>query len=111
MLIFTDGEEQGNRFSFTAPEDGEYYISVANRQIDSVKLDVGGEDRSIDTLKRGYLVETGYVKAGTLILLESNDSAGSMDASAYRFDEAGCVRSMSASTSIHLNWKHWARRR
>ena len=88
-LIFTDGEEQGNRFSFTAPEDGEYYISVANRQIDSVKLDVGGEDRSIDTLKRGYLVETGYVKAGTLILLESNDSAGSMDASAYRFDEAG----------------------
>ena len=88
-LIFTDGEEQGNRFSFTAPEDGEYYISVANRQIDSVKLDVGGEGRSIDTLKRGYLVETGYVKAGTLILLESNDSAGSMDASAYRFDEAG----------------------
>ena len=88
-LIFTDGEEQGNRFSFTAPEDGEYYISVANRQIDSVKLDVGGESRSIDTLKRGYLVETGYVKAGTLILLESNDSAGSMDASAYRFDEAG----------------------
>ena len=61
-LIFTDGEEQGNRFSFTAPEDGEYYISVANRQIDSVKLDVGGEDRSIDTLKRGYLVETGYVR-------------------------------------------------
>ena len=88
-LIFTDGEEQGNRFSFTAPEDGEYYISVANRQIDSVKLDVGGESRSIDTLKRGYLVETGYVKAGTLILLESNDSVGSMDASAYRFDEAG----------------------
>lgn len=88
-LIFTDGEEQGKRFSFTAPEDGEYYISVANRQIDSVKLDVGGESRSIDTLKRGYLVETGYVKAGTLILLESNDSAGSMDASAYRFDEAG----------------------
>ena len=88
-LIFTDGEEQGNRFSFTAPEDGEYYISVANRQIDSVKLDVGGESRNIDTLKRGYLVETGYVKAGTLILLESNDSVGSMDASAYRFDEAG----------------------
>ncbi len=29
------------------------------------------------------------MKAGTLILLESNDSAGSMDASAYRFDEAG----------------------
>ena len=90
---------------------GEYYISVANRQIDSVKLDVGGESRSIDTLKRGYLVETGYVKAGTLILLESNDSVGSMDARRTALTKPGYVRSMSASTSIHLNWKHWARRR
>ena len=88
-LIFTEGEEQGNRFSFTAPEDGEYYISVANRQIDSVQLSVGEERRSIDTLKRGYLVETGYVKEGTLILLESKDATGSMDASAYHFEEVG----------------------
>ncbi len=89
-LKLINGEEQDGSFSFTAPEDGEYYISVANRRIESAELYVGDKSRSIDTLKRGYLVETGYIEAGTSVILEcSDDKDGFIDASAYRFEEAG----------------------
>ncbi|MFR6327694.1 MAG: YfhO family protein [Eisenbergiella sp.] len=77
------GENNAKTFSFTPEEDGEYYICVMNHQVKSVKMTVGETTKTFDSLNRGYLVETGYLKAGETVTLENKDNSDELNAEAY----------------------------
>lgn len=83
------GENNAKTFSFTPEEDGEYYICVMNHQVKSVKMTVGETTKTFDSLNRGYLVETGYLKAGETVTLENKDNSDELNAEAYLFREEG----------------------
>ena len=46
-----------------------------NHQVKSVKMTVGETTKTFDSLNRGYLVETGYLKAGETVTLENKDNS------------------------------------
>ena len=47
-----------------------------NHQVKSVKMTVGETTKTFDSLNRGYLVETGYLKAGETVTLENKGQLG-----------------------------------
>lgn len=83
------GDNQGSTFTFTAEQDGEYYICIMNRQVRSIRMTVGERTESFDSVNRGYLIETGVVRAGDIVTLENRDGSDALNARAYRFDEEG----------------------
>lgn len=83
------GENDGSKFSFTPDRDGEYYICIMNRQVKSVKMTAGETTRTFDSVNRGYLVETGFCRAGETITLENKENSDELNARAYLFKEDG----------------------
>lgn len=83
------GDNDGGIFRFTAEADGEYYIYVANRRVDTVGMTVGEETRTIENVGRGFLIETGFLKAGETVSLENRNGSEELKAQAYRFCEEG----------------------
>ena len=79
------GENSPKTFTFTPEEDGEYYVCVMNRQVKSVRMSVGETTKTFDSLNRGYLVETGYLKAGETVTLENKENSDELNAEAYLF--------------------------
>ena len=75
-------------FSFTADEDGHYYVYVSNHDITDITAMVGDQTLTFSNVDRGYLLDLGNVSAGTDITLTSDDEMNyDVDAAAYRFDE------------------------
>ncbi len=83
------GDHDGGIFSFTAPEDGEYYVCIMNSRIESVTLSAGEWTDTVDNVNRGFLIETGYLKAGEMVTLENQDGSESLNARAYLFRQEG----------------------
>ena len=85
VLWETYGEVLGNQFTFVPEESGEYYIFVMNRKVEEVTATIRENSKTFDNVDRGYLLELGYLEAGTEVTLEC-DASQIMDARAYRFD-------------------------
>ncbi len=85
------GHHEGGSFTFTVPQDGEYYICIMNRQVQSVSLSSDREEwsRNIDNVNRGFLIETGYRRAGEVLTVQNGDGQTDLNARAYRFQEEG----------------------
>ena len=79
------GENDGTKFSFTAETDGEYYITVGNSKVKNVTMTVGETSKSIKNVNRGFLLETGYVKAGDTVTVENKESSDALEANVARF--------------------------
>lgn len=79
------GTSSGDSLSFTAESDGEYYIAVKNKKVKSVDLTVQEVTQTIKNVNRGFLLETGSVKAGDTITVEIKEGDGALNASVYRF--------------------------
>ena len=83
------GENDDGIFRFTAEADGEYYIYVANRRVDTVGMTIGEETKTVENVGRGFLIETGFLKAGETVSLENRNGSEELKAQAYRFCEEG----------------------
>lgn len=86
--VLTDawGEVNAQNFSFTAEEDGEYYVYVINKAIDEVTVEYEEQSRTFENVDRGYFLEIGWLNAGEEITVHC-DGNEILDARAYRFDE------------------------
>ncbi len=82
---YVSGESDGKKFTFTAEADGEYYIAVTNKKVKTITLDIGESSDTVKNVNRGFLIETGYLKAGETVTLENKDGSDGLDAVAYRF--------------------------
>lgn len=89
LLVYVPGEEAGETFHFTATHDGEYYIYIGNRQVRSIRLKIGETTDTIENVKRGFLIETGWLKAGETVSVENKEGPEILDAGAYLFKEDG----------------------
>ncbi len=89
LLVYVPGEESGETFHFTAAHDGEYYIYIGNRQVRTIRLTIGEKTDTIENVKRGFLIETGWLKAGETVRVENKDGPEILDAGAYLFKEDG----------------------
>ncbi len=88
VLVREEGTTEGSRFSFTASKSSAYYVRIDNRSVDKVNASIGDEDKNVsfDNLKRGYLIELGYLRQGESVSLLSDDDTLILDATAYSFD-------------------------
>ena len=82
---YLTGENDETRFSFTADMDGEYYISVGNSKVKTVVFTHGDKTETIKNVDRGFLLETGFLKAGETVTLENKESSAALDATVARF--------------------------
>lgn len=104
---YITGESDGKKFSFTAETDGEYYIAVTNKKVKSVTLTIGESQETIKNVNRGFLLETGYLKAGETVALENKDSSDDLDAAAYRFCIEGLQGIYGRLNEYPLNVTRW----
>ena len=88
VLVRENGTTEGSRFSFTASRSSTYYVQIDNSSVDKVNASIGDADKNVtfDNLKRGYLIELGYLKQGESVSLLSDDDTLILDATAYSFD-------------------------
>ncbi len=86
--VLTDawGEVNGQTFSFTPEEDGDYYVYVINKSIEEVTVTTGDESKTFDHVNRGYFLELGWIPAGQEVKVTCSGSE-ILDARAYRFEE------------------------
>ena len=82
------GSSNGKNFSFTAWDDGEYYVFATSGRVKKVKADLPGGSKTFDNLDRRFFMELGTLKDGDPVLLrdESENSGSTFDAKVYRFD-------------------------
>ena len=84
------GEESGSTYTFTTAIDGDYYVYVENKQVDQVQAEAGINAKTFDNVKRGYLLELGYLRAGETVTLTAQEPEGqTINAGVYRFSEKG----------------------
>ena len=68
------GEKEGNNYGLTAEEDGFYYAYVTNNAIDSVTAKIDTATKSFSNVKRGFVLDLGYVERGTNVVLTNKDN-------------------------------------
>ncbi len=87
VLVSNEGFTEGKKFTFTAEENGEYYVYVTNKKVEKVTAAIGEKSKTFDNVDRGYFLELGYIVKGTEVELCCEDDGNAMlQAEAWRFD-------------------------
>lgn len=81
------GSASGSRYSFNAYEKGEYYVYIANPNVDNVQVTIGENRRSqsFEHTKRGFFLDLGICDANEEVVLTTDDEEA-LDAMVYRFN-------------------------
>ncbi len=87
VLVSNEGLTEGKNFTFTAEDNGEYYVYVTNKKVEKVTASVGEKSMTFDNVDRGYFMELGYIVKGTEVELRSEDEGNpALQAEVWRFD-------------------------
>ena len=85
VLVQVDGFTDRGIYSFTVPEDGLYYAFSENGATDELKVTNNDVTKVYENLKRGYLIELGWLHKNEIIDFEAQDDTETF-IHAYRFD-------------------------
>ena len=85
MLEKVDGDNAGSIFTASVTQTGLYYAYSDSTSTKNVTSRIDGETRTYSNLNRGYLMELGYLEAGTDIELTATDDT-SINVRLYRFN-------------------------
>ncbi len=80
------GDEQGSRFTFTPELSGDYYLYIANKKVEQVKVQHVMETKNFKNINRGFFLELGWCQAGEEISVTGETEDEALNAKAYRFD-------------------------
>ena len=87
VLVSNEGVTEGKKFTFTAEENGQYYVYVTNKKVEKVTASMGEKSQTFDNVDRGYLLELGYLVRGTDAELRCEDDGNpTLQAEVWRFD-------------------------
>ncbi len=89
VLIDVGGENNGDFFTFTPRESGDYYVFIGSRQVEEVEVKKGEESKEFDNVNRGFLLELGWCDAGTPVDIYGKEEGEQLNAMAYRFNDSG----------------------
>ena len=68
-------------------ESAHYYAYTANTKIDTIKMNYEEESKSFSQIKKKYILDLGYHKAGETLSLKS-ENGKDLNLTAYRIDES-----------------------
>ena len=86
VLVSNEGVTEGKKFTFTAEENGQYYVYVTNKKVEKVTASMGEKSQTFDNVDRGYLLELGYLVRGTDAELRCEDDGNpTLQAEVWRF--------------------------
>ena len=80
-----NGVPEGTSYTFQPTKDGYYYAYSMNTIVDNVSAAIGDATKSFSNVKRRYLMDLGYIEAGTRVVL-SNTNKEAVTASIYRLN-------------------------
>ncbi len=87
VMVSNEGVTEGKKFTFTAEENGQYYVYVTNKKVEKVTASMGEKSQTFDNVDRGYLLELGYLVRGTDAELRCEDDGNpTLQAEVWRFD-------------------------
>ncbi len=92
VLVPIDGEMSGNTYRFTTDMTGEYYVYVANKQVEEVKASLPTGQKSFSNTDRGYFLELGTIADGNEVVLTAGETGEQMNAFVYRFSERTMIQ-------------------
>lgn len=93
LLTHVESNSDKNQATCHAPYDGHYYFYLDGTKATTIKVSVTGEDGtesrevSHKQTNKGYLIPSGYVKAGSLITLEAT-TEDALNGEAYYFSQS-----------------------
>ena len=67
------GAKEGNDYKLLASEDGFAYAYITANGVDSITAKIGDSTKSFSNVKRGFILDLGYVRKGTEITLSNKD--------------------------------------
>jgi uncharacterized membrane protein YfhO len=86
VLIQVNGTTDGNRFSFNADEDGQYYVFITNARVEKATAHLPEKNKTFEDLDRRYFLELGALKANDSAFILGDAADQTLNAKAYRFD-------------------------
>ncbi len=87
VLVSNEGVTEGRKFTFTAEENGQYYVYVTNKKVEKVTATMSEKSKTFDNVDRGYFLELGYLVRGTDVELRAEDDGNpALQAEVWRFD-------------------------
>lgn len=106
MLIDTPGEYNGNTFTFTPEESGEYYVYVTNRSVENRDGHLGRPDEDVFPCEPGV-----FHRAGPADFRPDRDPQGERerraDRQAYRFSYEGLEAVYETLSAEPLTLNSW----
>lgn len=77
----------GSEAELYIDEDAHYYAYTTNTRIDTIRMNYEEESKSFSQIKKKYILDLGYHKAGDILSLKS-DNGENLNLTAYKVDEA-----------------------
>ena len=108
VLSKVTGEITGTKYTFTPDQDGDYYVAVNNKKVEKVSAVLGEETKTFDNVKRGYLLDLGFLKAGEAVILNNNDNEQDLVAQSYRVSPKGLKSVYEILNKNPLKLTHWS---
>lgn len=86
VFIETAVDAYGSQADIIIEEDAHYYAYTPNKKIDTIKMNYEEESKSFSQIKKKYILDLGYHRAGEVLALKSENKE-SLDLTAYKVDE------------------------
>ncbi len=86
VFVYVGIDSFGSNAELYVEEDAHYYAYTANTKIDSIKLECGEFSKTFSQIKKKYILDLGYYRAGDIVLLYS-ENGESLNLSTYKVNE------------------------
>lgn len=86
VFLKVDINSYGNEADLYIEEDAHYYAYTSNTKIDTIKMNYEDESKSFSQIKKKYILDLGYHKAGETLSLKS-DNGENLNLTAYKVNE------------------------
>lgn len=91
VFLKVDISSYGDQADLCIEEDAHYYAYTSNTKIDTIRMNYEEESRSFSQIKKKYILDLGYHKAGEVISLKS-ENGESLNLTVYRVNEPALAR-------------------
>ncbi|MBQ0026591.1 MAG: YfhO family protein [Lachnospiraceae bacterium] len=107
ILQAIPGTTSGTEYTTTTTERAHIFVFVDNAAIDTVTANYDGNTKKFVAVNRRYLLDLGYLDAGTDITIKSEKENQTMNAIAYEFSDEELIRIYNKLSASQLQLTDW----
>ncbi len=86
VFVQIEADSNGDRAEISIEKDAHYYAYASNTKIDTIKLNYEEQSKSFSQIKKKYILDLGYHKAGEQLSLKS-ENGESLNLTVYQVNE------------------------